>query len=85
MTRRFSFQRSYLLRWETTNIQVGYDTPLEVLEELQARLKAYVAPNNREWSSVLINIDKMEYQNALTLIIAMERKWPRYEYGKACG
>ena len=55
-------------------MQVGYDTPLDVLETLHARLKAYVAANNREWSNVLINIDKMEYQNCLTLVIAMERE-----------
>lgn len=62
-------------RWESTDIQVAYDTPLEVIEMLHSRLKAYVSQNNREWSNVLVNIDKMEYQNALTLIIAMERKW----------
>ncbi|EJD08533.1 uncharacterized protein FOMMEDRAFT_74431 [Fomitiporia mediterranea MF3/22] len=60
--------------WESTNIQIGYDTPLEVVETLQQKLKAYVAQNNREWSNVAVNIDKMEYQNALTLIIAMEHR-----------
>lgn len=30
--------------------------------------------NNREWSNVSVNIDKMEYQNAITLIIAMEHR-----------
>ena len=44
-----------------------------MIETLQTRLKAYVAENNREWSNVNVNIEKMEYQNALTLIIAMER------------
>lgn len=61
-------------RWETTNITVAYDTPLEVIETLQSRLRSYVQQNNREWSNVAVNIDTMEYQNALTLIIAMERK-----------
>ncbi|KAL5492554.1 hypothetical protein ACEPAI_4001 [Sanghuangporus weigelae] len=60
--------------WETTNLQVGYDTPLELIEALQSRLKAYVSQNNREWSNVNVNIDKMEYQNAMTLVIAMEHR-----------
>ena len=60
-------------RWETTNITVSHDTPLEVIETLQSRLRHYVQQNNREWRSVALNIDTMEYQNALTLIIAMER------------
>ncbi|KAH8103207.1 hypothetical protein DFH11DRAFT_1692697 [Phellopilus nigrolimitatus] len=37
-------------------------------------LKTYVSQNNREWSNVLVNIDKMEYQNAITLVIAMEHR-----------
>ncbi|KAL5513321.1 hypothetical protein ACEPAH_3720 [Sanghuangporus vaninii] len=60
--------------WETTNLQVGYDTPLELIEALQSRLKAYVSQNNREWSNVNVNIDKMEYQNAMTLVVAMEHR-----------
>lgn len=60
--------------WESTDIQVSYDTPLEVIETLQTRMKAYVSQNSREWSNVLINIDKLEYQNALTLTIAMEHR-----------
>ena len=62
------------VRWETTNITVSYDTPLEVIETLQSRLRHYVQQNNREWSNMALNIDTMEFQNALTLIIAMERK-----------
>ncbi|KAG9097041.1 hypothetical protein FRC07_010843, partial [Ceratobasidium sp. 392] len=46
--------------WETTDLQVGYDTPLEVLEQLRQRLKKYVAANSREWGGGCeINIDKM--------------------------
>ncbi|TFK94118.1 hypothetical protein K466DRAFT_536529 [Polyporus arcularius HHB13444] len=60
--------------WESTNLQVAYDTPLEVIEQLRIRLQAYVNANNREWSNVAVNIDKMEYQNAITLIIAMEHR-----------
>lgn len=46
---------------------------MEVVEQLRQRVKAYVAANNREWANAEIQIDKMEYQNAITLIIAMER------------
>ncbi|KAI0367005.1 hypothetical protein BV20DRAFT_971103 [Pilatotrama ljubarskyi] len=60
--------------WETTNLMVSYDTPLDVIEQLRLRLQAYVAANSREWSGVLVNIDKMEYQNAIHLIIAMEHR-----------
>ena len=41
---------------------------------LRTKLQAYVQQNNREWSNVGVNIDKMEYQNAITLIVAMERE-----------
>lgn len=61
--------------WETTNLQVAYDTPLEVIEKLRQKLKQYVAANSREWGGGCeINIDKMEYQNVIHLIIAMERE-----------
>ncbi|KAI5120357.1 hypothetical protein M0805_006880 [Coniferiporia weirii] len=60
--------------WESTNIMIAYDTPLEVVEMLQNRLRTYVLQNNREWSNVSVNIDTMEYQNAITLIIAIEHR-----------
>jgi small-conductance mechanosensitive channel len=60
--------------WETTTLMVSYDTPLEIIETLRQRLKQYVANNSREWSACEINIDKMEYQNAIHLIVAMERE-----------
>ena len=53
---------------------IAYDTPLEAIEMLRTKLQAYVQQNNREWSNVGVNIDKMEYQNAITLIVAMERE-----------
>lgn len=63
--------------WETTNLMVAYDTPLDSIEQLRQRLSQYVAANSREWSNVMLNIDKMEYQNAIHLIVAMEhrRNW----------
>ncbi|KAG8741314.1 hypothetical protein FRC10_003018 [Ceratobasidium sp. 414] len=68
--------------WETTDLQVGYDTPLEVLEKLRQRLKKYVAANSREWGGGCeINIDKMEYQNAIHLIVAMEHRANWQDWG----
>ncbi|KAK0204568.1 Mechanosensitive ion channel-domain-containing protein [Desarmillaria ectypa] len=60
--------------WETTNIQLAYNTPLPVIEEIRTRIKAFVTENNREWSGMDLNIDKMEYQNAIHLIVAMEHR-----------
>lgn len=40
-----------LCRWETTNLTVAYNTPLEVIEQLKSRLRQYMADNNREWGS----------------------------------
>ncbi|GJJ11352.1 hypothetical protein Clacol_005584 [Clathrus columnatus] len=67
-------QADYGIRWETTTIHVDYNTPLEAVEELRTRLKAYVNANNREWSDLTINIDKMEYQNVIYLNINMQHK-----------
>lgn len=52
---------------------ISYNTSLDIIEELRIRLNAYVAANNREWVSCGLNIDKMEYQNCITLIVSMER------------
>ncbi|CAE6480680.1 hypothetical protein ACGC1H_003511 [Rhizoctonia solani] len=68
--------------WETTDLQVGYDTPLEVLEKLRQRLKQYVAANSREWGGGCeINISKMEYQNAIHLVVAMEHRGNWQDWG----
>lgn len=66
---------SLSIRWESTNLTVAYDTPLEAIEMLRSKLQSYVQQNNREWSNVSVNIDKMEFQNAITLIVAMERTY----------
>ncbi|KAF9226600.1 hypothetical protein BS17DRAFT_775873 [Gyrodon lividus] len=60
--------------WESTTITVSYNTSLEIVEQLKQRIQAYVAANNREWSGCGVNIDKMEYQNAIYLTIAMEHR-----------
>ncbi|KAJ7050498.1 Mechanosensitive ion channel-domain-containing protein [Mycena amicta] len=67
--------------WETTNLVVAYTTPLEVLEELRSSISAYVAANNREWSNSALNIDKMEYQNAIHLVVAMEHRSHWQDWG----
>ena len=60
-------------RFETTTLMISYDTPIEVIEQLRMKIGSYITANNREWSSFGLNIDKMEYQNAIHLIVAIER------------
>ncbi|KAJ4473751.1 Mechanosensitive ion channel-domain-containing protein [Lentinula aciculospora] len=59
---------------ETTELEVAYDTPLEVIEELRSRVIQYASDNSREWASAALNIDKMEYMNAIYLIVAVEHR-----------
>jgi hypothetical protein len=61
-------------RWESTNIMVSYNTPMEVIEQLRSKIASYVAQNSRDWRDAALQIDKMEYQNAIHLIVAMERR-----------
>ncbi|KAJ7115785.1 Mechanosensitive ion channel-domain-containing protein [Mycena epipterygia] len=79
-----NLRRSHSM-WETTNLMVSYNTPLEVLEELRVRMNAYVAANNREWSNCALNIDKMDYQNAIHLIVAMEHRANWQDWGGRWG
>ncbi|KAI0343189.1 hypothetical protein BDW22DRAFT_1484037 [Trametopsis cervina] len=62
--------------WESTTLMVAYDTPLKDIETLRRRLEEYVQEesNRRQWSNVVVNIDKMEFQNAIHLVVAMEHK-----------
>jgi hypothetical protein len=60
--------------WESTTLMIAYNTPLELVEQLKARIQAYITANNREWSGSAVNIDKMEFQNAIHLTVAVERK-----------
>ncbi|KAJ6581336.1 Mechanosensitive ion channel-domain-containing protein [Mycena capillaripes] len=79
-----NLRRSHSM-WETTNLMVSYNTPLEVLEELRVRINAYVSANSREWSNCALNIDKMEYQNAIHLIVAMEHRANWQDWGGRWG
>ncbi|KIL00586.1 hypothetical protein PAXRUDRAFT_821485 [Paxillus rubicundulus Ve08.2h10] len=67
--------------WESTTITVSYNTSLEIVEQLKQRIQAYVAANNREWSGCGVNIDKMEYQNAIDLTIAVEHRSNWQDWG----
>lgn len=60
-------------RLETTTLMISYMTPIEVIEQLRTKIDSYISANSREWSSFELNIDKMEYQNAIHLIVAIER------------
>ncbi|KAG8984674.1 hypothetical protein FRB90_005179 [Tulasnella sp. 427] len=69
--------------WESTNLQIGYETPLEIIEQLKVRLRQYMAENNREWASpgVEIWIDSMKFQNCINLVIAIEHRNNWQEWG----
>jgi len=57
-----------------TNLVVSYDTPMEAIERLRNKIGSYMSTNSREWSNFALNIDKMEFQNAIHLIVAIERE-----------
>ncbi|KAH6914178.1 Mechanosensitive ion channel-domain-containing protein [Coprinopsis sp. MPI-PUGE-AT-0042] len=67
--------------WETTNLMVAYSTPLELIEQLKGKIATYIDENNREWSGFALNIDKMEYQNAIHLIVAIEHRANWQDWG----
>ena len=60
-------------RSESTTVTVSYNTSMEVMEQIKSRVSSYVAANSRDWSGCGVNIDKMEYQNAINIIIGVER------------
>jgi hypothetical protein len=35
--------------WEVCTLQISYETPLEVLEDLKVKIKGYLVTNSREW------------------------------------
>jgi hypothetical protein len=65
----------FFSRWETTNLVVSYDTSMEVIERFKAKIATYMNTNSREWSNFALWIDKMEYQNAIHLVVAIEREF----------
>jgi len=54
---------------------IGYATPLSLVEKLRSRISQYIGENSREWNNSAVWIDKMEFQNAIHLIIAIEREF----------
>lgn len=60
--------------WETTTLMMSYNTPLESIEQLKVAIKLYITENSREWSGMDLNIDKIEKQNAIHVVVAMERE-----------
>jgi len=67
--------------WETTTLMVSYDTPLEVIEQLRTQIGHYINENNREWNGYNVNIDKMEFQNAIHLVIGIEHRRSWQDWG----
>ncbi|KAG8959884.1 hypothetical protein FRC05_007222 [Tulasnella sp. 425] len=53
--------------WETTNLQIGYETPLDIIEQLKVRLRQYMGI--------------MKYQNCINLVIAIEHRNNWQEWG----
>ncbi|KZT28755.1 hypothetical protein NEOLEDRAFT_1128961 [Neolentinus lepideus HHB14362 ss-1] len=71
--------------WESTDLMVAYNTPLDAIEQLRQRINTYVQQHNRDWSGCGVHIDKMEYQNAIYLIIAMEHRPNWQDWGGRWG
>lgn len=63
---------------------ISYDTPLSIVEQLRSRISQYINENNREWNNSAVWIDKMEFQNVIHLIIAMEREYRRFSADDLC-
>lgn len=55
-------------------MEIAYNTPLSVVEQLRTRISQYMNENNREWNNSSVWIEKMEFQNAIHLTIALERE-----------
>jgi hypothetical protein len=47
---------------------------METVEELRSKINEFINANSRDWSGFALNIDKMDNQNALHLIVAIERE-----------
>jgi len=63
---------------------ISYDTPLSIVEQLRSRISNYISENNREWNNSAVWIDKMEFQNVIHLIIAMEREYRWFSADGCC-
>ncbi|SPO29906.1 uncharacterized protein UTRI_06184_B [Ustilago trichophora] len=69
-------------QWEFTMIQVSFDTSLETLEQLRAKLRAWTKENDREFGGPLdVNFNSITQQNAVELIVAFEHKSNWQDWG----
>lgn len=69
-------------QWEVTNVQMGFDTALQTIDEFRRRLRAYVKENDREWGGGLdVNYSSITNQNSVELTIAMEHKGNWQDWG----
>jgi len=71
--------------WESTNLTISYNTPLEIIEQLKSRLQQYIDDNNRDWMGFNLNIDKIEFQNAIWLVIAVQHRPNWQDWGGRWG
>ncbi|PWN21428.1 hypothetical protein BCV69DRAFT_269107 [Microstroma glucosiphilum] len=70
-------------QWETTNIQMSFDTALQTIDEFRRRLRAWVQENDREWGGGLeVNYNTITNQNAVEMVIAMEHKTNFQNWGE---
>ncbi|TFL05931.1 Mechanosensitive ion channel-domain-containing protein [Pterulicium gracile] len=67
--------------WETTTIMIAYTTPLETIEEIKTRVGVWMGDHSREWNGYAVNIDKLENQNAIHLVIAIEHRSNWQDWG----
>ena len=56
-------------------IQVGIDTPLEVMSDLRAKMRQYVQDESRQWAGGLdMNVNTITNQNYIEIIVALQHK-----------
>ncbi|KAG8870189.1 hypothetical protein FRB98_001798, partial [Tulasnella sp. 332] len=74
-------------QWETTTLQIGYNTPMEVVEQLKVKLRQYMAEHSREWGTpgVEVWIDSMKFQNEINLNVALEHRRNWQDWGGRWG
>jgi len=71
--------------WESVILTISYSTPLEVIEQLKVRVQTYINANAREWSGCGIIIDKMEFQNSVTVNVCVEHRSHWQDWGGRWG
>ncbi|KAG9007169.1 hypothetical protein FRB94_014552 [Tulasnella sp. JGI-2019a] len=74
-------------QWETTALNISYNTPIEVVEQLKVKLRQYMSEHSREWGTpgVEVWIDNMKFQNEINLTVAMEHRHNWQDWGGRWG